>query len=261
MREMAINMTKENFSAYANIDPHQYLPLVKSIVDRLDVKTPTYWDKEDLISYGILGLLESIRRFQPDKGVQFSSFASKRIRGAIIDAIRKESPLSRNCWQKVQIITDAIDRISTTSNKEASEVSIEEISKEINKTVDMEKSEIESAIQSFRMMTSVSLEQSLGFSEGNSEIKIQDILKTPSNKSPEEVFVKKEQSQSLGAAIETLDERQRLVLTLYYYEELTLKEISSILDISVGRVSQLKTLAVTALRKQMGKQMEKTANL
>jgi RNA polymerase sigma factor for flagellar operon FliA len=248
-------ITKE-ITMYSNIDPYQYLPLVKSIVDRLDVKAPAYWDREDLISYGILGLLESIRRFQPDKGVPFASYASKRIRGAIIDAIRKESPLSRNCWQKVQIITDAIDRISSSADKKA--VTIDEITKEVSKTVEMEKSEIESALQSFRMMNCVSLEQTLGFGKENSKenngIKIQDTLKAPFDQSPEEVFTKKEQIKTLGAAIETLDERQRLVLTLYYYEELTLKEISNIMDISVGRVSQLKTQALATLRKQMEKQ-------
>lgn len=223
-----------------DIDPRLYLPLVKSIVDRLDVKIPPYWDKEDLIGYGILGLIEAMGRYQADKGVQFASFASKRIKGAIIDALRKESPLSRNCWQKVQIITGAIERISALT---AQEVTLEEISKE----TDMEKAEIESAIQSFRLMASVSLEQTLGFNE----INIKDTLKAPADKSPEEVFLKKEQSKSLIEAINSLGERQRLVLTLYYYEELTLKEIATILDVTVGRVSQIKALALAALRRQM----------
>ncbi len=71
-----------------SVDPRLYLPLVKSIVDRLDVKIPDSWDKEDMIGYGILGLLEAIGRFQADKGVQFATFASKRIRGSILDALR-----------------------------------------------------------------------------------------------------------------------------------------------------------------------------
>ena len=112
---MIINMD-ENIT----IDPHQYLPLVKSIVERLDVRIPDCWDKEDMIGYGILGLLEAMGRFQPDKGIQFATFASKRIRGSILDALRKDSPLSRNCWQKVQIITEAMEKISANTGKEAS---------------------------------------------------------------------------------------------------------------------------------------------
>jgi RNA polymerase sigma factor for flagellar operon FliA len=222
------------------IDPHQYLPLVKSIVDRLDVKIPIYWDKDDLIGYGILGLMEALERFQSDKGVQFATFASKRIRGAIIDALRRDTPLSRNCWQKVQVITEAMEKISNVTGKEAS---IEEIVRE----VDMERSEIEEAMQSFRLMAQISVEQSLGFDD----LTIGDTLKAPEDKSPEEIILKEEQTTLMIKAIETLEERQRMVLTLYYYEEMNLKEIAATLDISVSRVSQLKTMAMTTLRKYL----------
>jgi RNA polymerase sigma factor for flagellar operon FliA len=222
------------------IDPHQYLPLVKSIVDRLDIKIPTYWDKEDLIGYGILGLMEALERFQSDKGVQFATFASKRIKGAIIDALRKDTPLSRNCWQKIQIITAAMEKISGVTGKEAS---IEEIVRE----VDMERAEIEEALQSFRLMASISVEQSLGFDD----LTVRDTLKAPEDKSPEEIVLKEEQTKLLINALETLEERQRLVLTLYYYEEMNLKEIAATLDVSVSRVSQLKTMAMAALRRYL----------
>jgi len=221
-------------------DPHQYLPLVKSIVDRLDVKIPSHWDKEDLIGYGILGLMEALGRFQADKGVQFATFAAKRIRGAIIDALRRDSPLSRNSWQKVQVITDAMEKISGVTGKEAS---IEEIVQEVA----MERTEIEEAMQSFRLMASISVEQTLGFDD----LAVKDTLKAPLDKSPEEIFIKEEQKRCLSEAIESLEKRQRLVLTLYYYEELNLKEIAATLDVSVSRVSQLKTLALAALRKQL----------
>jgi RNA polymerase sigma factor for flagellar operon FliA len=223
-----------------SIDPCLYLPLVKSIVDRLDVKIPDSWDKEDMIGYGILGLLEATGRFQADKGVQFATFASKRIRGSILDALRKDSPLSRNCWQKVQKVSDAMEKISAISGKEAS---IEEIVS----VVDIERNEIEEAMRSFKLLASISLEQTLGFNE----IKVMDTLKSQLDKSPEEIFLKDEQTKSLSEAILLLDSRQRLVLTLYYFEELTLKEIALTLDVSVSRVSQLKTLGLTELRKKM----------
>ncbi len=224
----------------SDIDPHQYLPLVKSIVDRLDVKIPSYWDKEDLIGYGILGLMEAWERFQIDKGAQFATFASKRIRGAIIDALRRDTPLSRNCWQKIQIITAAMERISGKTGQEAS---IDEIIRE----VDMERAEIEEALQSFRLMASVSVEQSLGFDD----LTIIDTLKAPDDKSPEQIYLQEERTKLLGKAIEKLEERQRLVLMLYYYEEMNLKEISATLEVSVSRVSQLKTMAMASLRRHL----------
>jgi len=230
-----INM-EENYP----IDPQQYLPLVKSIVDRMDVKIPEAWDKDDMIGYGILGLLEATGRFQPDKGIQFATFASKRIRGAILDALRKDSPLSRNCWQKVQLITQAMERISANTGKEAS---INEIVKE----VDLEKSEVEEAMQSFKLLSSISLDQTLGLNE----LRIKDTLKIELDKSPEEKILEDEQTQVLSEAVSLLEKRQRLVLTLYYYEELTLKEIATALDVSISRVSQLKSMGLVALRNKL----------
>lgn len=228
-------MNKDN-----DIDPNSYLPLVRLIVDRLDVKMPSHWNKEDVIGYGVLGLMEAIGRFQPDKGVQFATFASKRIRGAILDALRRDSPLSRNSWQKVQLITEAMERIAAHTDKE---VSIEDISKE----VDMGRDEIEEVMQSFQLMASVSLEQTLGFDE----LTIKDTLRAPEDSAPDVTLLKKEQLRCLSEAIATLEERPRLILTLYYYEELNLKEIAGILEVSVSRVSQLKTMALAELRSKM----------
>jgi RNA polymerase sigma factor, FliA/WhiG family len=222
------------------IDPQQYLPLVKSIVDRMDVRIPESWDKDDMIGYGILGLLEAVGRFQPEKGIQFATFASKRIRGAILDALRKDSPLSRNCWQKVQLITEAMERISAVSGKEAS---INEIVKEVN----LDQAEVEQTMQSFKLLASISLEQTLGMNE----LRVKDTLKGDVDKSPEDMYIEDEQARILSEAVSLLEDRQRLVLTLYYYEELTLKEIAAALDVSVSRISQLKTQGLSALRSRL----------
>jgi RNA polymerase sigma factor FliA len=224
----------------AAIDPQQYLPLVKSIVDRMDVSIPDFWDKDDMIGYGILGLLEAVRRFKPEEGFQFATFAAKRIKGAILDALRRDSPLSRNCWQKVQKVTEAMENLSSSSGQEPS-------TDEIVKMVDMDRSEVEEALRSFQLMTSVSLEQTLGLND----VKLMDTLAEPNESSPEASFIRAEQTDLLAKALAELENRQRQVLTLYYYEELTLKEIAAVLNIGVPRVSQLKTMATAALRKKM----------
>ncbi len=220
-------------------NPEEYLPLVKKIVDRIDIKLPVHWDKEDMIGYGVLGLMEAIKRFQPEKGVKFSTFAAKRIHGAILDALRKDTPLSRTCWKKVRKITDAVDRINRETGKEAS---IEAIAAEVELNI----KEVEEALESLKMLSHISLEKTLGFTD-NEEIKVGDKIR--SKDLSEEILIKNEQIELLTKAMTQLEERQRLILTLYYYEELTLKEIACITNISISRVSQIKSLGLTRLRK------------
>lgn len=228
-----------------DIDPWQYLPLVKSIVERMDVSIPDFWDKDDMIGYGILGLLEAIERFRPEAGAQFATFAGKRIKGAILDALRRDSPLSRSCWQKVQRITTAMEEITTASGREAS-------TEDIVKAVNMERQEVEEALRSFQLMASVSLEQTLGLND----IRLADTLAEPIENGPDESIIRQEQVRLLSEAIAALEARQRQVLTLYYYEELTLKEIAAVLNIGVPRVSQLKTMATAALREKLTREYQ-----
>lgn len=224
----------------ASIDPRDYLPLVKSIVERMDVSIPDFWDKDDMVGYGVLGLLEAVERFRPEAGAQFATFAAKRIKGAILDALRRDSPLSRSCWQKVQKITLAMEEITTASGQAAT-------TEDIVRMVDMDRPEVEEALRSFQLMASVSLEQTLGL-DG---VKLADTLAEPIENGPEQSLIRKEQTRLLSEAIAALDTRQRQVLTLYYYEELTLKEIAAVLNIGVPRVSQLKTAATAALREKL----------
>jgi len=133
-----------------------------------------------------------------------------------------------------------MEKISANTGKEAS---ISEIVKEVG----LEKSDIEEAMQSYKLLASISLEQTLGLNE----LRIKDTLKIDLDKSPEEEFLENEQTKILSEAVSLLEERQRLVLTLYYYEELTLKEIAATLDVSVSRVSQLKTMGLAALRSRL----------
>jgi len=224
----------------AVIDPHQYLPLVKAIVDRMDVSIPDFWDKDDMIGYGVLGLLEAARRFRPEDGFQFATFAAKRIKGAILDALRRDSPLSRNCWQKVQKITAVMETMASSSGEEAT---IEEIAAR----VDMERAEVDEALRSFQLMAAISLEQTLGLDN----VKVVDTLAEPAENSPDASIIREEQSSLLASSLEKLDDRQRQVLTLYYYEELSMKEIAAVLNIGVPRVSQLKTMGLATLRRNL----------
>jgi len=229
----------ENFSD----SPQEYLYLVRDIVDRIDIKLPDHWDKEDMIGYGVLGLMEALTRFKPEKGVKFSTFASLRIRGAILDALRKEAPLPRTKWKKVRQVTEVMEDLYMSTGDE---VSLQTVADKLG----MDKREVEETLESFKLLSHISLEQTLGYKESN-EIKVGDIINISPDNELESIVLKKEEIETLSKAISKLDKRQRLVLTLYYYEELTLKEIASVMDLGIARVSQIKTLALANLRKIM----------
>lgn len=231
----------------AGADPCHYLPLVKSIVERMDVIIPDFWDKDDMVGYGVLGLLEAAERYRPEQGAQFATFAARRIKGAILDALRRDAPLSRGCWQKVQKVTAAMEEITAASGREAT-------TEDLAKRVGMDRQEIEEALRSFQLMAAVSLEQTLGLND----IRLADMLAEPIEKAPDETLIREEQTRLLSEAIAALEPRQRQILTLYYYEELTLKEIAAVLDIGVPRVSQLKTMATAALREKLTREYQTT---
>lgn len=223
------------------IDPQEYLPLVKKIVDRIDVKLPSHWEREDMIGYGLLGLMEAVERFQHDRGVKFSTYASIRIKGAIMDALRRDAPVSRGNWDNIRKITEAMEHISQFEGREAS---LEEIAERVG----MKKKEVEEALESLKFLSHTSLDQLIGISE-ESDIKLMDLISTEKKEEPEEKILKYEQIEMLGRAISQLDKRQKQVLTLYYYEELSMKEIAAVLNVTVSRVSQLKTMALVNIRK------------
>lgn len=214
------------------IDPLEYMPLVKKIVNRIDIKLPSHWDKDDMISYGVIGLLDAIKRFKPDKEAKFSTFATIRIRGAIIDAVRKAAPVSRGKWESVRKITSAIEKFEQTKE---GKYSLSKIAQEVN----MSKKEVSEALESLNYFSHVSLEETLG-------------LVDKSFKTPEENILKEERVEILSEALKDLKEKERLVLTLYYYEELSMKEVAEVLEISVSRASQIKTKALISLRKRLG---------
>ncbi|SMB82283.1 RNA polymerase, sigma 28 subunit, SigD/FliA/WhiG [Desulfonispora thiosulfatigenes DSM 11270] len=213
------------------INPEDYLSLVNIIVNRIDLKLPSHWDKEDMISYGILGLMDAIKRYKPEKEVKFATYASIRIRGAIIDAIRKAAPVSRTKWEMIKRITETMEKLAGNID---TEVSYSAVAKEIG----ISEQEVSEALESLNYFAHVSIEETLG-------------IKDTQLGSPEENFVREEQTKSLAKAISELKENERLVLTLYFYEELSMKEIAEVLEVGVSRVSQIKSKALISLRKKL----------
>lgn len=222
----------------------EYLPLVKYIASRVSIGKTKVMDYDDLVSYGVIGLIDAISKFDESKGIKFSSYASIRIKGAIIDEIRKCRPISKGAMDKLNKYNLAVEKLQ---NKLFREPTNEEIAKEMKLSLS-EVGEVENYIN---YISIVSLEDMI-FSE-DEDMTVMGIIEDKNSPSPEDVYENSEQVEILGEAIEELNEKDRLVLNLYYYEGLTLKEIGSILKVSKSRVCQLHSRAIRNLREKMKK--------
>ena len=221
-----------------------YLPLVKHIASRISLGKTKYIEYEDLVSYGIIGLIDAFSKFDSNKGVKFSSYAALRIRGSMIDEIRKQRPISKNAMEKLAKYNEAIEILQKELLREPT---LDEISKQLG----WKQSEIQEVEGYINYMSVVSLENIL-YSEDD-EISIMGIIEDKNSPSPELTLDKKEEVEILAKCIEKLKEKDRIVLNLYYYEELTLKEIGHILEVSESRVCQLHSRAIRNLRELMKK--------
>lgn len=219
----------------------EYAPLVKIVAGRLNIYLGYNVEYDDLVGYGIFGLIDAIDKFDYGKGVKFETYASLRIRGAILDQIRKMDWIPRSLRQKQKKMDAAISKIENTYGRTATD---EEIAKEIGIDTD----ELLNWQGQAKVTNIVSLDE---FIEASGE-KEMGFVKTNSFEQPENVVMKNELKQQLADSLKSLTEKERKVILLYYYEELTLKEISVVLEVSESRVSQLHTKALQKMKAKLG---------
>ena len=227
----------------------EYAPLVKLVAGRLSMYLGYNVEYEDLVSYGIFGLIDAIDKFDLGKEVTFETYASLRIRGTILDQIRKMDWIPRTVRQKQKRIDEAIKSIEMRTGKNATD---EDIAVELGISDD----ELLNWQSQLKVTNVVSLNEYL---EQGSE-PVMDAHKNSHFKQPEDKIQEDELKQMLDETLETLTEKERKVILLYYYEELTLKEISNILEVSESRVSQLHTKALLKMRKKLGNYMDILVN-
>lgn len=221
----------------------EYAPLVKVVAGRLSMYLGYNVEYEDLVSYGIFGLIDAIDKFDCMKDVKFETYASLRIRGAILDQIRKMDWIPRTIRQKQKKIDSVIREIEARSGRNATD---EEIAEGLGISGD-EYVEWQSQM---KITNVVSLNE---FLEQGSEVSNEaSHTRSAQFDSPEEVLERDELKRILAEALELLTEKERKVIVLYYYEELTLKEISSILEVSESRISQLHTRALQKMKAKLG---------
>ncbi len=222
----------------------EYAPLVKLVAGRLSMYLGYNVEYEDLVSYGIFGLIDAIDKFDFSKEVKFETYASLRIRGAILDQIRKMDWIPRTLRQKQKKIEIAMKEIEAESGKTASD-------EEIANKLGIEESEFQDWQSQMKITNVVSLNEYL---EQGSEIPYEKNSPVKFT-APEDFMEKAELKQKLKDALELLTEKEKKVILLYYYEELTLKEISHILEVSESRISQLHTKGLMKMKKKLGDYM------
>jgi RNA polymerase sigma factor for flagellar operon FliA len=220
----------------------KYLNLVHFLAHRLvSFSTPTL-DRDDLYSAGVIGLLEAIERFDPEKNVEFKSFASLRIKGAIIDEIRRFDWVPRSVRKKSKMLDGTVHKLFSVYNRMPTD---EEIAYELEMSVE----EYYQLTDSIGPLFLFSLDSSMDNEKG--EGTFADNLSDEYDADVE--LSKAQMRENLKAGIQNLPEKERLVISLYYYENLNLKEIGSVLGVSESRVSQIHTSAISKLRAMMVK--------
>ncbi|MGN1147466.1 MAG: FliA/WhiG family RNA polymerase sigma factor [Lachnospiraceae bacterium] len=224
----------------------EYAPLVKLVAGRLSMYLGYNVEYEDLVSYGIFGLIDAIDKFDSMKEVKFETYASLRIRGAILDQIRKMDWIPRTIRQKQKKIEAVMKEVELTKGRAATD---EEIAAGLGIT-DEEYLDWQSQM---KITNVVSLNE---YMEQGSEVPMEGNRHTTARfESPEENIEKEELKQVLEQTLALLTEKERKVILLYYYEDLTLKEISNVLEVSESRVSQLHTRALQKMKEKMGSYM------
>ncbi len=221
----------------------EYSPLVKYVAGRLSIYFGSHIDYDDLVSFGVFGLIDAIDKYDLTKGVKFETYASLRIRGSIIDSIREMDWAPRSLRQKSKELEKAYCEVENELGHAASD---REIAERMGIPID----ELSKLLNEVNLSSMMSLDE---FLEQNYEIGVDsnNVLK---DSIPENYIEVNELKSILAESINKLPEKEKMVVSFYYYEELTLKEISTIMGVSESRISQLHTKAILRLRGKLSRQ-------
>ena len=237
----------ETFKASGDADTRErlilhYAPLVKYVAGRVGAGLPRSVDQNDLASYGLFGLIDAIDKFEPDRGFKFETYAINRIKGAILDELRALDWVPRSVRSRARRIETAVVELEHTLQRTPTE-------DELAFNLEMEVDELNDALAEIGRSGIAALDE---FVSGDSQTSMGEMLSDPSGVSPEAVFQSEETRRGLVDAINRLPERERLVVTLYYYEGMTLNEIGDVLGVTESRVCQIHAKTMMSLRNRLG---------
>jgi RNA polymerase sigma factor for flagellar operon FliA len=222
-----------------------YAPLVKFVAGRLGSGLPAHVDENDLTSYGLLGLIGAIERYDPDRDVKFETYAISRIKGSIIDELRAMDWVPRSVRARAREIERAIAALEAQLHRAPTD---EEIANKLGISVE----DLEDSLTDISRSSIAALDELWTISSASGDqIALIDTIEDTEGPQPQAALDRTEMREALAEAIAVLPEREKIVVTLYYYEELTLREIGEVLGVTESRVSQLHTKAILRLRARL----------
>lgn len=215
--------------------------IVKYVAGRMAIGLPHYVEFNDLISAGLLGLLQAIDNFDPERGIKFETYAIPRIRGAILDELRSQDWFPRSLRRKAKMLEEAYGTLEVQLGRPATDA-------EVAKRLSIDISELDGMLGEVAVATIVSLDADTSGDDSENSTSLGDYLADSRTEDIEKVIARQEMKELIGSRMAELPEKEQLVLVLYYYEELTLKEIGEILDVTESRVCQIHTRAIMRLK-------------
>lgn len=222
-----------------------YSPLVKYVAGRMSSGLPAHVEEADLISYGLIGLINAIERFELERDIKFETYAITRIKGAIIDELRALDWVPRSVRARAREIERAHAKLEHRLHRTPTD---EELAGELGISID----EFQEALLKISNSTVVALDELWSVSDSSGDqVSLLDTLQDPDAPDPEALLDASEVKDRLADAIADLPEREKLVIALYYYENLTLREIGEVLGVTESRISQLHTKAVLRLKSRL----------
>jgi RNA polymerase sigma factor FliA len=222
-----------------------YAPLVKYVAGRLGSGLPAHVDEGDLVSYGLLGLIGAIERYDPDRDVKFETYAIARIKGSIIDELRAMDWVPRSVRSRAREIERAIGDLESKLGRAPND-------EEIAGKLGLSQEELDDSLSEISRSSIAALDE-LWTVQGSSgdQVALIDTIEDTHGPEPQSALDQSEVKEMIADAISRLPEREKLVITLYYYEELTLREIGEVLGVTESRVSQLHTKAILRLKARL----------
>jgi RNA polymerase sigma factor for flagellar operon FliA len=222
----------------------QYAPLVKYVAGKVAVGMPHNVEFDDLVGFGVFGLLDAIDKFDPDKNVKFKTYAVTRIRGAIFDELRSIDWVPRSVRQTTREVEESIGSLEAQLGRTATD-------QEIASSMGMNENEFHKTMMKISGTSILSLNDVWFSGDENDKVSIGESIESPSSLNPDVIVEKDEIKRVIVEAINELPDKEKKILVLYYYEDLTLKEIGQVLEVTESRVSQLHTKAILRLRSKL----------
>jgi RNA polymerase sigma factor for flagellar operon FliA len=224
----------------------KYLPLVERVANRITIKNTEY-EYGDLYDIGVIGLIDALQKFDASKQVPFERYAMIRIKGAIIDEVRKHAKLSRYKMNSINNLYSAKQKLEQKLKREVTD-------QEISEEMKISSTQLNEIYENIHYLAGISLESTI-FPQSD-DFTLEDILEDTNAANGEQNLLQQEEKQALIIAIKKLNQREQLILSLYYEQNATLKEIAAVLDVSIARVSQIHGKIIIKLRQLIKEEMK-----